>query len=57
MGGDAVLTVGDAEQRAVRRVHVTFGYIVSLRRPVNSGIVLKIKLLNKKTNVNALYRY
>lgn len=57
-----MLTVGDGEQRAVRCVHVTFCYIVSLCRPVNSGIVLDIKLLNKKTkkqktNVYDLYQY
>lgn len=57
-----MLTVGDGEQRAVRCVHVTFCYIVSLCRPVNSGIVLNIKLLNKKnkkqkTNVYDLYQY
>lgn len=55
--GGVLLTVGDGEQRAVRCVHVTFCYIVSLCRPANSSIVLNIKLLNKnktkKTGINA----
>lgn len=40
------LTVGDAEQFAVRCVHVTRCHVVPLRRPVDRGVVLDVQLLN-----------
>lgn len=41
------LTVGDGQQCAVRCVHVARGHIVPLSRPVNGGVVLNVKLLQR----------
>lgn len=51
-----LLTVGHGEQRAVRRVHVTCCYIVSLCRPVNGAIILNIKLLNNGGEKTFMFR-
>lgn len=42
-----VLTVSDGQQCAVRCVHVASGHIVPLSRPVNGGVVLNVKLLQR----------
>lgn len=43
-----MLTVGDSQQCAVWCVHVTSCHVVPLSRPINGGIVLDIKLLENK---------
>lgn len=42
-----LLTVGDGQQGAVRCVHVARSHVVPLRRPVDGGVVLNIKLLHR----------
>lgn len=51
----ALLTVGDGQQGAVRCVHVARSHVVPLRRPVDRGVVLDVKLLhrNRPTTISA----
>lgn len=44
----ALLTVGDGQQGAVRCVHVARSHVVPLRRPVDRGVVLNVKLLHRE---------
>lgn len=52
---EALLTVGDGQQGAVRCVHVARSHVVPLRRPVDRGVVLDVKLLhrNRPTTISA----